>query len=465
MAAYSELLPILLMNPVDPEGWGGELHVMRRFGDRTDVIGPTNDASAPLAAMYAAASFAPLPEANWPAPAVRNYYNAWVGELDVTPYVGKPTAPDQPAFTATATGISFDLQGIDYSREATHFADLYYSHDRLQRKVIQDVAKTGTVNISLPTNTAIWPIIAVRDAQGTSPLYQRQNEVHSPTGRRTNAGPAFDDAPLIHYRSNPEWKGIDGRPAGPDQYADEPEFLCGAGILSSGHPAPVYASDGSGDWRFYPIWNGVERAQSYSFEPPYDTEAGTLQWRVTVANSEGMAEAYSNEIRVPGIAALPAGTLIDTDFRRIAKRRLGAIYENIVVRNGQPFRLSDATTEGFDSPGYLTCQKGSTQSEALSIPLGELAVTGTSYLVNAQVRLLSSGVNRVRIGGAGRVDIPADDPAVSIGSDTNVMTITDFIYTVPSSENGSNLVFEQILAETSSTAEIRMGRLKVERLS
>lgn len=471
-AAYQEVLPCALLKN-DADGLTGAQWIMRRLGNTTDALSKDNPASAPLVCMLGAMTMRNEFNTNWPNSLFRAYHDSWVPMIGLPPYVGKPLPPDQPKetgiqrMTTTATGLRFTLNNIGYSFLApNHEARLYYSIDGMDRSYIV-INKNGVTDVQIPTHMPVYHTLAVADAAGVSPIYQPQDRIFQRSDVPANTPCTFARPPRVVYKYASQWPGQVGEEVDDVIATEIPRFWCGTGEVL-GFPRPVYNADGAGDFKFHPIWNGVEDG---TVNHPSDylapKESGTLQFRLEVSNGIGpVAEAYTNIINVPAIAPLPARVVVDTHFTQLAERALAPLDDRVVAAHNAGYKLVNTTGAGFDSPGYLASTKTTESNHTLRYRTGEIGVTGARYLINAQIRIPASADNRVSIR-AGSVisEISQSSPYVMIDEVNNVMTITDYPHIVPESANGQELTFDHFLSGTNGRPELRIGRLKVRRIT
>ncbi len=253
-------------------------------------------------------------------------------ELDA--WTGKP---DRPPRAVVDTGISagnasirFALpSGYSYATEPITQWDFRHSLDGIQWVVSTDVALPFTANglirgmehqVGVRTHSASgasgW---SGNFPSGGGDLSGRAaRNVATPTGAAASAAPDYSGGtlPRVHKRLHPAWTwSVYEEVSG---LLTKNDVLLAAGVgYPSAYPGPTF----SYQWEESAVGGGsgfsdIVGATDAAFQAGVLQEGKFLRCRVTAANGVGSPVVeYTNEVQRPATVALPAGTLIDTDFK------------------------------------------------------------------------------------------------------------------------------------------------------
>lgn len=325
IAAWEGAAIIMLRN--GPSGETG-------FSARNDgPFNATNDKSAIWAYNDRSFTINPYPSTSWnPQPV---WYDLWeqIQGLGIyTPWTGVPEqlhvananleGENGDRITSTADGYSWDVSDHDYATETVTSVDFHYSLDGVQYVENIGAGATGSVSGLL---RGVNHHIGLRfvSASGAGPWSQNWPLTESggwadtdrnsfpTTGTPTAAIPEFTTNPVIHYKRSPQWPVFPGNwiPASGTLDADAVELACGLGYVS-GQAEPSFTFQ----WKRGGLDISGATSQTYTRVP---ADAGeVITCTVTPSNSAGTGTPVTTAgVTAPAITTLPAGTLIDTDFR------------------------------------------------------------------------------------------------------------------------------------------------------
>lgn len=206
-AASKGILPVILLQ----NGPGGITGIEAITGT-TGIIGPANPRSAPIASMDVFRSV----KADRDQTA---FYRAWrrvAGE----PYSEQPkqlTQDEKGAdrFQATSRGVRWDWKGRNFVSGAYDSAVFRYSLDQRSWTDIPNKDRVGT-HSGLMVGLPYYVGLALRDTQGRQGVFspnfpfERGSPVRGiivPTGASIRAAPTNTRAPVLTYRTYPDWRG------------------------------------------------------------------------------------------------------------------------------------------------------------------------------------------------------------------------------------------------------------------
>lgn len=362
----------------------------------------------------------PYPGGAWnPGNEWRDLWDFLQGLGVYTPYTGVPdqlhTAPsfgllpyegnDGDRITATVDGYSWDVSNHDYATETVTGVDFRHSLDGVQYVESTGVGAIGSIaGLLRGVNHHVG--LRLVSASGAGPWSQNwpltigggwadtDRNSFPTTGTPTATIPVFTTIPVIHQKMAPQWSQFAGNwaPASATLDANAVELACGLGYVS-GQAEPSFAFQ----WKR----NGVDIAgatsQTYTRVP---ADAGAvLTCTVTPSNSAGVGTPVTTEgITAPAITTLPAGTLIDTDFRGAFAIDYADEIASIVssgadlvhAPNAYPIGLGENfgsmfwDKTGTNPQGYFDVSRAAATATTYDV-LGQLAIDGTSITDRANI--------------------------------------------------------------------------------
>ncbi len=454
------------------------------------ALGTSNDFSDPIAWASVARTFSPQ---DWAPGAYRfegEYNDAWdalVAAGAVTAYTGKPSDPPRrDYFTAADGGITFTLPGdFDYATEPVTGIDIRYSMDRVQFVTVTGVTSgqtitglirgrehLGQVRHSSASGTSAWNFYG----STSNPVDNDADWVGlvTPSGSEANVAPTYAGgvAPLIHARLYPaydlaQWSEETGTLA-----VDQVELAAGAGYPSACFPAPTITYQWKRDGVDISIANGDPADAVNQIYNRTAADASTsLTCEVTLTNSQSSVTETAGPVTAPALTTLPAGTIIDTDFRGAfavdyEPELLSIVGTNATIKH-EPTETFADTEEPTDFGALHMDKTGGdfTATMDLSRPL----LAGQTYRVQGQivskrnVGLNNNVILRIRR----QSDSSEYDAGVGANVDINDaygVEDFDFTFTVPGGE--PNLAAEVYWGSPGgssggSTSEPWLSRLSV----
>ena len=293
-----------------------------------------NDAAAIWALNDRVKEVLPYPSPVWQPGSV--WYDLWgvIQTLDGrVPWTGVPDqlhndneagfrGDNGDRITATADGYSWDVTGHDYATETVTRVDFRYSLDGVQYVEALDTTATGSV-AGLLRGVNHYVGLRLVSASGVGPWSQNwpltingnwadtDRNQFATTGTATAAAPSFTTPPAIHVRRFPNWSVSPGNwiEASASLNDDEVDLICGLGYVSGDAP-PAFAFQ----WKRDGV--AISGATSQMYSRTADDAGAVITCEATPSNSAGDgATVETSGVTAPALLVLPAGTLIDTDFR------------------------------------------------------------------------------------------------------------------------------------------------------
>jgi hypothetical protein len=324
----------------------------------------------------------------------------WNGKPEQYP-TGQPGyAFDGALFAAGAGQITFNEPvGMDYATETVTLRDFRYSLDG-----VQWVTNTG---VSLPhTETGLlrgvphwcsarrWSASGAAPWSGNFPYAQPiTSGAHRnwlvPTGTLSNTAPTYagGTAPAVCTRLYPAWDYPLWKETTAALTVDEVSLAAGVGYPSAGYPAPTFSYQWQRSTNGDTGWSNISGASSAEYNRSATDAGQFLRCEVTATNSSGEVTVATNAVECPALTVLPAGTLIDTDFKGAFavdyEAELGAATASgYVIQHRPTYALTGITS----SLGALYFEKNGAHPKA-DLPLQGPALPSTVYAVMAQIVL------------------------------------------------------------------------------
>jgi len=317
---------------------------------------------------------------------------AWTGRPEQLPF-GEPAASsyDDDFFTAGSGSVSWNISAYQYATETVTSRDFRHSLDGYQWVETLGVAASGSKS-GLISGAPHWCGLRQNSASGSglwsanfpyaSPITSGTDRGKcTPTGTPSNSAPAFTTNPVIVVRQHPGWGYKVWTPASGTLGVEDTEIACGVGY-SSGYPAPAY----SYQWRR----NGTDigGATSKVYNRVAADASTNLTCFITATNGSGSATYTTAAVTCPALTTVPAGTLIDTNFRGNFVIDYETEWNNTVSPQGAtkvhlPTETLAQYVTGADR-GMILCDKTGAYP-ALKIPMSRAAVAGQQYRVIAQL--------------------------------------------------------------------------------
>ncbi|MEL6100489.1 MAG: hypothetical protein AAFR68_04140 [Pseudomonadota bacterium] len=383
------------------------------------VLNGANDNTNPYAAVLAR----PAMHATWNIDIRSNPYtvlentwrDAWAQVIafgDFTPWTGPPEQPptgnenafwEDPYFSvgSGAGEVAFDDQDANWSTLPRTRVDMRYSLDNIQFVEISDVTLTnGEYTIGgLLRGVAHYVGWRQHNSAGESawspnypyrlPYSGTPRALITTTGSEANAAPVNTVAPAIHRRRYPGWNYEIWEPAAASLGFNDVSLAAGVGYWS-GFPAPDIDTDFSFQWRRDTV--DIPGATSQKYSRVRDDAETNLDCRVRCNNGQGgNVDVITPAVACPALQVLPAGTLIDTDFRDAFLIDYLDEFNSITLNNStlsyQPAGQPTGLGENF---GVLGMRQTGTFPN-LEMTLSNLAQPNTTYEVLVELPIEGGG--------------------------------------------------------------------------
>jgi len=328
------------------------------------------------------------PGAEW-----QDIWDAFYTTVGITPWTGQPDqmpSDDDGTnnfFSAGIGAVSWDISAYDYATETVTDIEVRYAIDNGYAPVqfVAETGKTSTGSITgLLRGQSHWCQIRKVSASGSgawSASYPRTGAMDGTAGRDTIATtgtataviPANTTAPTIHVKQYPAWEFPTWKVAPSTLGVDDVELACGLGYWS-GYPAPTFAYQ----WKRDGVNISGATAQTYARTTADASVVITCE--ITATNSEGEASVTTASVTAPTLTTLPAGTLIDTNF----KSGFALDYDTEiagVITSGSTFSHEPyQSLEAVDGLNVGIVRANKTSSNPyIDFPLQSAAVAGTTY--------------------------------------------------------------------------------------
>lgn len=321
---------------------------------------------------------------------------AWTGIPEQYP-TGQPLyAFDDVLFTEGAGSITFDEPvGTDYATETITSRDFRYSLDGVQWVTVAGVTLPHT-ETGLLRGAVHWCSARRSSASGAAPwsgnfpyAQPLDSGTHrnrkTPTGTLTAAAPDYTGGtqPQIHARLHPAWAYEIWKPVSGTLAVDDVELSAGVGY-PSGYPAPTYAFQ----WKRGGV--NISGATSKAYSRTAADAGAVLTCEVTATNASGSDVVTTAGVTCPALTTLPAGTLIDTDF----KGAFAVDYETEIAAatsSGATWvhQSTYAASVVSSNVGAFHLDKTGANPSG-TLPLQGTASTATTYNVTAELVLSGS---------------------------------------------------------------------------
>jgi hypothetical protein len=385
-------------------------------------------------------------------------------------------------FLPIRNGVSWDwtkqLDGVSGTYASS---DIRYSLDQRTWTEVTGQEKKGWLT-GLMAGQKYYMGIRHVDAQGRKGIYSGNlggigPEVYTvtPKGGSAAAAPVDRRAPAATYRPYPEalMPYFAPLPEGEVIPREAVDIYPSIGDWT-GSPAPTYRwkirRNGTDITPYQPFtsdydnnWAGVSkytRTQADFSDQPKDT---WLEVVVEARNASGRTEAISPRIYMPQRATLPSGMLIDTGFTESVRLDYPEIWNNLTIANGSLLLSNGFYNQLASDPGYIFNSKDGS-SATLRIRTQEIGRTGARYRINAQIIIGTAGRTRASIRAGDTISRIATYPA---GQSPKVVTIKDYIHTVPAAADGEKINFDLLLSRAGGRRGgdgLGIINLKIERL-
>lgn len=325
-------------------------------------------------------------------------HTAWTGRPQQLP-LGTEAAydgGDGDLFTGGDGQISWDYSAFGFATEPVTSFDVRYSLDGVQWIESIGAGSSGSIT-SLLKGTAHYCGARKVSASGAglwSPNYPRTNDgasdrsVITTTGTPTATAPSFTTNPVIHAKTHPNWEHEPGNwyPVSGTLADNEVELICGLGYYDGEEEATpefVWKRGGS----------PISGATSQGYTRVAADAGAELTCTITITNSAGSTSYTTAGVTCPAIPALPAGTLIDTDFKwpfviNYEDELAAAVLTNATAEHEPTFAYAGNEDEGYEAlefdTGGLLMQKTSSHP-IMTLPFKETATAGATYNVAAEI--------------------------------------------------------------------------------
>ena len=371
----------------------------------------SNQSAAHIAYMDRVRTWEPrmhLAVASWADGAFRDTYDAvvpvlsrakWTGVPDILPYGNNAfgSTYDDDMFSANGAGaIAWDIDGRNYATEPVTQYDVRYSLDGVQWVESLDVGSSGSLS-GLLRGVEHWCSIRQQSASGAGPWSLNIPSITTDgdpgkvttTGSATSAAPVNTLTPALHILRYPAWRSQKiWMPASGVLSLDDVDLAAGVGYWS-GYPAPVFLYQWQRSDTGTSGWSSISGAINAEYARSAADAQKFLRCRIRASNGVGgTVEEFTNAVQCPALSAVPATTLIDTNFRgRFAidyEAELAAIITDDCNALHEPV---EAIPEIVNEPvnfGGIRCDKTGTRPR-FDLPLRNPAVAGASYDITAQI--------------------------------------------------------------------------------
>ncbi len=319
-------------------------------------------------------------------------YTHWTGVPDMLHQGNDPAyyGDNGDFFTATSGGYSWDFSGFDYATETKTGRAFRYSLDGTQWITDTGVSDTDSVSGLLPSTEHMLSF-RWQSASGWGawlPNYKVQADatasgvpnVISTTGAQSATTPSFTVNPTIHSKIKDNWGNNPGNwePAPTTLGVDQVELKCGQGYVN-----------GADNPTFTYLWkrNGSSLGVTTQTYTRVAADAGAdITCTITPTNGAGGGSPYTTgAVTAPALTTLPAGTLIDTNFRGAFAVDYATEFAAATTNNATATHTPGGSISQVGmNVGYVRADKtGSAPS--MTMPLQNSAVAGTTYDITAQV--------------------------------------------------------------------------------
>ncbi len=328
--------------------------------------------------------------------------DAWddmVATGDFTPWVGIPDQPAMgglllvdPYFSAGAGAVTLDTQGVDYATEPVTQVDLRYSLDAIQWVVDHDITLSGDTytRSGLLKGAVHWCGWRQHSMSGAG-LWSENHPYGTPitsgadrgkvttTGNESNAAPVNTVVPIIHARLHPAWEYPVWAEKAGVLSGDDVELAAGVGYWS-GFPAPSYTFQWKRDGA------NISGATTQIYNRTASDASTNLTCEITATNSSGSTTVTTAAVAAPALTTLPAGTLIDTNFRGAFAvdytSELGSISGDNYTVTHEPA----VTPDGYQGVNFGALRFDKTGSFPKGkFSLSRAAAPNTAYDITAQL--------------------------------------------------------------------------------
>lgn len=334
------------------------------------------------------------PGAEW-----RDMWDSFHSTIGITPWTGQPDqmpSDDDGTnnfFSAGAGSISWDISAYDYATEAVTDIEIRYAIDNGYAPVqfLTETGKTATGSkTGLIRGQSHWCQIRKVSASGGgawSASYPRTGamdgtagrDVITTTGTETAAIPVNTTAPTIHSPKYPGWEFPTWTLAPSTLGVNDVELACGLGYWS-GFPAPTFTFQ----WKRGGV--NIAGATSQTYTRTTADASAVITCEITATNSEGSASVTTASVTAPALTTLPAGTLIDTNFKAGFEIDYATEIAGVTT-SGATFSHEPSQTleevEGLNI-GVVRANKTGSNPQ-IDFPLQAAATAGTTYSIAAQL--------------------------------------------------------------------------------
>lgn len=400
-----EAAPVALLR----NGPGGETGYTAR---NQGAYNTSNDNAAVWAMTDKTVTFTPwMSQFNGPDGFWRTMWTTVRSIAGHTPWTGRPTGLGQGElntwygdngdfFTATTGGFSWDWSGYNYATETVLEHRFWYSLDGTQRVEVTGKSAVDSQTGLLPGVTHYIGMDR-RSASGWSAPVPNYRTMPSPApdafnvlatlGSGAAATPAFTTNPVIHRKLKNVWGDNPGNwtPVSGALGADQIQLKCGLGYVS-GNANPSFVFQWQRSDNGTTGWTNIPGATSQTYNRQAADAEKFVRCGITPSNSAGTGSTYATAaVECPALPALPAGTLMDTDFRGRFAVDYGAQIAALGVYGG----TYNHNPSGFDTRlaggaennvGYIETIK-SNSYPGFVLPFRQAAAAGATYDVSFEV--------------------------------------------------------------------------------